>query len=126
MERVQVFRNKLPQSLLWEIQKFDAHPTADLIRDLEFTRYSDGDVRIRATKGFFLNKWLKLRRCLKSNKNYKETGQAWQIVDVEIRQLYLVFDTWKYRNDPGIDRLRIWVKRQYLEQASRVHLLDGQ
>ena len=98
--RVQVLKGKLPDDILWEIQKFDAHPTADLIRHLQFTRYRGG-LGVRTTQGYFLNKWAELLRRLQNNKTYKQTGQAWQIIDFEIHQMF-VFD--------HHDSLPSWVK----------------
>ena len=66
MERVQVLRSKLRQDLLWEIRKFDAHPTADLIRrkfhvhpmarlikGLKFSRFPGG-LSIKTDKGYMV------------------------------------------------------------------------
>ncbi len=113
MERVQVLKGKLHDDILWEIQKFDAHPTADLIRKLQFTRYRGG-LGVRTTQGYFLNKWLELLRRLKCNRTYKQTGQAWQIVDFEIRQMYLVYDLCLFGNPPDLDCLSAWVKKEFL------------
>lgn len=111
MERVQSLRHKLPQGLLWEIQKFDAHPTADLIRDLEFTRYRGG-CSIRARRGYFLNKWLELRRRLENNRTYRQSGRVYQIIDFEIHQMYLVFEPWRF--SPDLDNIPDWVREEYM------------
>ena len=112
MERVQTLRSKLPQGVLWEIQKFDAHPTADLIRNLEFTRYP-AMCTIRTPKGHFLNKWFELRKRLENNRTYKQTGSVYQIVDFEIHQMYIVFEPWRF-SSPNLDNLPDWVKEEFV------------
>ena len=120
--RVQALKGKLPYDILWEIQKFDAHPTADLIRTLQFTQHLGGR-GVRATKGYFLNKWAELLRRLKSNKTYKQTGQAWQIIDFEIHQRYLVYDLCLF-SPPDLDALPDWVKKEFLEGSAFIRSTD--
>ena len=119
MERVQALRGKLPQALLWEIQKFDAHPAADLVRELRFTQ--QGEVTTVATsRGYFLNKWRELQRRLASNKTYKQTGASWQIIDFEVHLLYWTHMPCLYINHPDTLALADWVVEDFL----CVHLLD--
>ena len=117
MERVQALRGKLPKALLWEIQKFDAHPAADLIRELRFTQH--GEVTTVATsRGYFLNKWRELQRRLTSNKTHKERGVAWQILDFEVDHLYLAYRPWVYINHPEMLALADWVVQDFLARSS--------
>ena len=110
MERVQALRGKLPRALLWEIQKFDAHPAADLIRELRFTQHGEVTT-VATTRGYFLNKRRELQRRLASNKTHKQTGAAWQIIDFEVHQLYVI-------NHPEMLALADWVVEDFLARSS--------
>ncbi len=71
---------------------------------------------VTTTKGYFLNKWLELRRRLRSNRTYKQTGRVYQIVDFEIHQMYLVFDCCRFSTPADLDTLPDWVKEEFLEK----------
>jgi hypothetical protein len=118
-QRIDALKSKLPPELLSLIQSFDSHPTADLIRAIEFERYP-GHVYAASSLGLKnCDVWpplaRELRRRLRHNATLMSRTQGvWMpILCYDARTWMLSFPRWQFETLEDLDYLPLWVKEEY-------------
>ena len=118
-ERLDALRSKLPEGVLSIIRMYDAHPTADLIREIEFERVPG---QVYSASGMILKNcrvWPPLaremsRRHLHNRTLYSRQNGIWMpVLVLDARVWTMSFPRWKFETLEDLDYLPLWVKEEY-------------
>jgi hypothetical protein len=118
-QRIDALTSKLPPEVLSIVRSFDSHPTADLIRAIEFERYPG---HVYAASSLCLKNcdvWpslaRELRRRLRHNATLMSRTQGvWMpILCYNARTWTMSFPRWQFETLEDLDYLPLWVKEEY-------------
>ena len=119
-ERAKILGTKLPHDLLTLIEAYDSHPTADLIRSMQF-------LDIRATSVHPARKvvtavpptyfcpivWETMFR-KRRNANRNQTGYPFLPIFGDPHSWVLSFDAWRFNTLSDLEYLPDWAIEEYL------------
>ena len=141
VERLDVLRARLPESVISIIQLYDSHLLADLIKEVGFipcpaySCYSAGLLLQLEEPTCFTPASRELKRRLQHNRTRHLHGGCWLPVFFFNHAWRLTFDRWKYETVQDLDYLPDWVKEDYIAskpppsnsggRISRLLNLDG-
>ena len=117
--RLEALESKLPPELLSLIRAYDSHPASDLIRQIEFKRYSshvENLLCLRLEKGqVWIPIALEMKRRLAHNSRLtsRNHGVWMPIVWRDARTWHLSLEGWRFENLEHLDYLQDWVKDEY-------------
>lgn len=125
-ERLGALRSKLPPEVLGIIRSFDSHPTADLIREIEFERFPGHTYAAASMCLGNCRIWAPLaremaRRHSSNGTLYSRKSGVWLpvlVLDAEVWTMS--FPRWRFETLEDLDYLPSWVKEEYkLEVRSK-------
>jgi len=117
--RLEALESKLPPEVLSIIRAYDSHPSSDLIREIEFTRYpghvyTASSMRLRNCK-VWAPLAREMKRRLKHNRTLmSQTRGVWMpVLCYELKTWIMSFERWRFETLEDIDYLPDWVKEEY-------------
>jgi hypothetical protein len=117
-ERLEALRSKLPEGVLSIIRSYDSHPTADLIREIEFERFP-GHTLYASMSLKNCRVWAPLaremkRRHMHNSTLYSRKNGVWlPVLVLDARVWTMSFPRWKFETLEDLDYLPAWVKEEY-------------
>jgi len=118
-QRLGALRSRLPDEVLARIMQFDSHPTADLIKQIDFcpvppTKQTSAGMLLKVEDPvYFIPAVKELKRRLFHNRTRHLHGGAWLPVFFYHRTWRLSFDMWRYETMLELDYLPDWVDEEY-------------
>ena len=121
--RLQALQSKLPHDILTVVRDCDSHPTADLIREVEFERLPG---HVYAASGLRLKNcivWAPLAQELKGRLKHNcsmrsQTRGTWMpVFCYDARTWILRFPRWQFETLEDLDYLPMWVREEYLARV---------
>ena len=122
-ERLDALRSKLPEGVLSIIRSYDSHPTADLIREIEFERFPGHAYAAASMSLTNCRIWAPLARdmSLRHSSNgtlYSCKNGVWRPVHVLNDRVWTMsFPRWQFETLEDLDYLPSWVKEEYRLEA---------
>ena len=121
-DRARALRSKLPDELLAKVAAYDSHPTADLIRSLEFrelarSRLAYARKLISCTgQTYFVPSNSEICRRARHNQQ-RQPSQVWLPIFYDSQSWLLKFDAWRFQTVPELDYRPDWVVEHYARQS---------
>jgi hypothetical protein len=115
-DRLEALESKLPLELLTLIRAYDSHPASDLIREIEFTRYSghiDNLLGLRLKNG---QVWTPIAQEMnrRLTHNSRRSPRFWMpILWHDAMTWYMSFERWRFETLEDLDYLPDWIKDEY-------------
>ena len=119
-QRLDALRSKLPEGVLSIVRSYDSHPTADLIREIEFERFPGHAYAAASMSLQNCRIWPPLaremsRRHLHNGTLYSRKNGVWlPIFCYDAKNWTLSFPRWQFETLEDLDYLPLWVKEGYL------------
>ena len=118
-ERLDALRSKLPPELLSIVRSFDSHPTAELIREIDFERFPGHSYAAASMSLKNVRVWPPLaremsRRHMHNGTLYSRRTGVWlPVLVLDARVWTMSFPRWRFETLEDLDYLPSWVKEEY-------------
>ncbi len=122
-QRLDALKSKLPEGVLSIIRSYDSHPTADLIREIEFERFPGHAYAAASLSLKNCRIWAPLaremsRRHMHNGTLYSRRSGVWlPVLVLDARVWTMSFPRWKFETLEDLDYLPAWVKYDYRLRA---------
>lgn len=122
-QRLDALKSKLPEGVLSIIRSYDSHPTADLIREIEFERFPGHAYAAASLSLKNCKIWAPLaremsRRHMHNGTLYSRRSGVWlPVLVLDARVWTMSFPRWQFETLEDLDYLPAWVKEEYRREV---------
>ena len=118
-QRLDALRSKLPEGVLSIVRSYDSHPTADLIREIEFERFPGHAFAAASMSLKNCRLWPPLaremsRRHMCNGTLYSRKNGVWlPVMVLDAKVWTMSFPRWQFETLDDLDYLPAWVREEY-------------